>query len=349
MKKKFLFFISVFTFLIVFAVSASAAPSGYFSGTEAVVDERDSIYVVPQGYYLSGSFEYPFNYGAFPKYRTDSVSELVFDISNFSDSELTYFNLNFTNGTDTFYFSIGCNPTSSTFFVFSQDFQTVFGDFSYSSEEYFLAFNVLSLIETASEKISSFPFSSSNMPTFFSFSFGNCSVDDFYIYCVVPSGSSAGGSSSVSCTQTHITDTDGDGYDDSSYNAGATVGYDNGYEVGHDTGYDIGYEAGQLSLGSDENGDGYLDEPYNAGYDAGTKNSESYSVGFEDGKEWQHNYDLSTGAVSDFVTDVGGSIISAFLYTGSNIQILGISLLSILGIIVVGIFAFWVYRKVKGN
>ena len=347
MKKKFLFFISVFTFLFVFGVSASAAPSGYFSGSVAVVDEIDSIYVVPQGYYLSGSLEYPVNYGVSPKFRVDSVSELVFDVSNFSSSSISYLKLEFTNGTDTFRFSVGCSAPSS-FFVLSENYEFPFAEYKFSSDEKFFAFNLLSLIEASSENISSFPFSSENLPTFFSVSLGNSSANEYYVYCVIPSVS-FGDSSGGSCTQTHITDTDGDGYDDSSYNAGATVGYNNGYDAGHDTGYDIGYEAGQLSLGSDENGDGYLDEPYNAGYDAGTKDSESYSVGFEDGKDWQHNYDLSTGAVSDFVTDVGGSIISAFLYTGSNIQILGISLLSILGIIVVGIFAFWVFRKVKGN
>ena len=350
MRKKLLFIFSVVAIMTVFAVSVSAAPSDYFSGTESIVEQRSGIYTVPKGYYLSGSFEYPLNHGVSPKYRTDSVSELVFDVSNFSASSMSYLKLEFTNGADTFYFNVGCNPASSAFFVISQDFIEVFSEVTYSSDDIFLAFNVMSLIESASEKISSFPFSVDNLPTFFSISLYKASADDFYAYCVVPAASLVGDSSeSVSCTQTHITDTDGDGYDDLSYNAGATVGYDNGYEAGHDVGYDIGYEAGQLSLGEDEDGDGYLDEPYNAGYDAGTKNSEAYNVGFEDGKDWQHNYDLSTGAVSDFVTDVGGSIISAFLYTGSNIQILGISLLSIIGIIVVGIFAFWVFRKVKGN
>lgn len=253
-------------------------------------------------------------------------------------------------------------------------------------------------------------------------------------------GSSSGGSGST-CTRPHITDSNGDGYDDSSYNAGVqfgkntygkvdsngdgyddpsyTAGYNAGLSAGggsssgnactvnhewlgddniaidagevdgivkngvctcwlkgyvnglrsirdygtlpkivtdhvpniSDTGFKKGYDTGLLKAveiyGTDENGDGYIDASYNAGYTAGASSSDGYSTGFEAGKAWQLNYDESSGAVSDFFSDVGGTIISSFLYVGSNIKILGITLLSLIGIIVLGAVVFFIWGKVK--
>lgn len=255
-------------------------------------------------------------------------------------------------------------------------------------------------------------------------------------------GSSSGGSGST-CTRPHITDSNGDGYDDSSYNAGVqagkntygkvdangdgyddpsyTAGYNAGLSAGGgsssgnactinhawigddniaidagevdgivkngvctcwlkgyvngirsirdygtlpkivtdhvpdiaDTGFKKGYDTGLLKAveiyGTDENGDGYIDASYNAGYTAGASSSTLYNEGFDAGKKWQKNNDESTGAVSDFVTDVGGTVVSSFLYFGKNVEFLGISLLSLLGVLVVGFVVFWIFRKVKGG
>ena len=118
-----------------------------------------------------------------------------------------------------------------------------------------------------------------------------------------------------------------------------------------DTGFKKGYDTGLLKAveiyGTDENGDGYIDASYNAGYTAGASSSTLYNEGFDAGKAWQLNYDESSGAVSDFFSDVGGTIISSFLYVGSNIKILGITLLSLIGIIVLGAVVFFVWGKVK--
>lgn len=119
-----------------------------------------------------------------------------------------------------------------------------------------------------------------------------------------------------------------------------------------DTGFKKGYDTGLLRAveiyGTDDDGDGYIDASYNAGYTAGASSADGYSTGFEAGKSWQKNYDESSGAVSDFVTDVGGTIISSFLYVGSNIKILGITLLSLIGMIVLGAVVFFIWGKVKG-
>lgn len=120
-----------------------------------------------------------------------------------------------------------------------------------------------------------------------------------------------------------------------------------------DTGFKKGYDTGLLKAveiyGTDENGDGYLDASYNAGYTAGASSSTLYNEGFDAGKKWQKNNDESTGAVSDFVTDVGGTVVSSFLYFGKNVEFLGISLLSLLGVLVVGFVVFFIFRKVKGG
>ena len=120
-----------------------------------------------------------------------------------------------------------------------------------------------------------------------------------------------------------------------------------------DTGFKKGYDTGLLKAveiyGTDENGDGYIDASYNAGYTAGASSSTLYNEGFEAGKKWQKNNDESTGAVSDFVTDVGGTVVSSFLYFGKNVEFLGISLLSLLGVLVVGFVVFFIFRKVKGG
>lgn len=120
-----------------------------------------------------------------------------------------------------------------------------------------------------------------------------------------------------------------------------------------DTGFKKGYDTGLLKAveiyGTDENGDGYIDASYNAGYTAGASSSTLYNEGFDAGKKWQKNNDESTGAVSDFVTDVGGTVVSSFLYFGKNVEFLGISLLSLLGVIVVGFVVFFIFRKVKGG
>lgn len=120
-----------------------------------------------------------------------------------------------------------------------------------------------------------------------------------------------------------------------------------------DTGFKKGYDTGLLKAveiyGTDENGDGYIDASYNAGYTAGASSSTLYNEGFDAGKKWQKNNDESTGAVSDFVTDVGGTVVSSFLYFGKNVEFLGISLLSLLGVLVVGFVVFFIFRKVKGG
>lgn len=281
-------------------------------------------------------------------------------------------------------------------------------------------------------------FSSSNPCYSFSLTCSDdtCSCESYVSLSV----SSSGGSGST-CTRPHITDSNGDGYDDSSYNAGVqfgkntygkvdangdgyddpsyTAGYNAGLSAGGgsssvsactinhawigddniaidagevdgivkngvctcwlkgyvngirsirdygtlpkivtdhvpdiaDTGFKKGYDTGLLKAveiyGTDENGDGYIDASYNAGYTAGASSSDGYSTGFEAGKAWQLNYDESSGAVSDFFSDVGGTIISSFLYVGSNIKILGITLLSLIGIIVLGAVVFFVWGKVK--
>ena len=216
-------------------------------------------------------------------------------------------------------------------------------------------------------------------------------------------GSSSGGSGST-CTRPHITDSNGDGYDDSSYNAGVQFGkntygkvdsngdgyddpsYTAGYNAGlsavggsssggsssefvdidfdgyddrsYNAGFDSGVELGKQLYGiKDNNNDTYDDDSYNAGYnsgynlgfDEGSASSDGYNVGFEAGKKWQKNNDESTGAVSDFVTDVGGTVVSSFLYFGKNVEFLGISLLSLLGVLVVGFVVFFIFRKVKGG
>lgn len=214
---------------------------------------------------------------------------------------------------------------------------------------------------------------------------------------------SSGGSGST-CTRPHITDSNGDGYDDSSYNAGVqfgkntygkvdangdgyddpsyTAGYNAGLSAGggsssggsssefvdidfdgyddrsYNAGFDSGVELGKQLYGiKDNNNDTYDDDSYNAGYnsgynlgfDEGAASSDGYNVGFEAGKKWQKNNDESTGAVSDFVTDVGGTVVSSFLYFGKNVEFLGISLLSLLGVLVVGFVVFFIFRKVKGG
>ena len=217
-------------------------------------------------------------------------------------------------------------------------------------------------------------------------------------------GSSSGGSGST-CTRPHITDSNGDGYDDSSYNAGVqagkntygkvdangdgyddasyTAGYNAGLSAGggsssggssssefvdidfdgyddrsYNAGFDSGVELGKQLYGiKDNNNDTYDDDSYNAGYnsgynlgfDEGAASSDGYNAGFEAGKKWQKNNDESTGAVSDFVTDVGGTVVSSFLYFGKNVEFLGISLLSLLGVLVVGFVVFFIFRKVKGG
>jgi hypothetical protein len=244
-------------------------------------------------------------------------------------------------------------------------------------------------------------FSSSNPCYSFSLT---CSDDTCSCESYVSLSLNSSGGSGSTCTRPHITDSNGDGYDDSSYNAGVqfgkntygkvdangdgyddpsyTAGYNAGLSAGggsssggsssefvdidfdgyddrsYNAGFDSGVELGKQLYGiKDNNNDTYDDDSYNAGYnsgynlgfDEGAASSDGYNVGFEAGKKWQKNNDESTGAVSDFVTDVGGTVVSSFLYFGKNVEFLGISLLSLLGVLVVGFVVFFIFRKVKGG
>lgn len=243
-------------------------------------------------------------------------------------------------------------------------------------------------------------FSSSNPCYSFSLT---CSDDTCSCESYVSLSLNSSGGSGSTCTQPHITDSNGDGYDDSSYNSGVqfgkntygkvdsnndgyddssyTAGYNAGLSAGggssggsssefvdldfdgyddnsYNAGFDSGVQLGKDMYGiKDNNNDTYDDDSYNAGYnsgynlgfDEGSASSDGYNVGFEAGKKWQKNNDESTGAVSDFVTDVGGTVVSSFLYFGKNVEFLGISLLSLLGVLVVGFVVFFIFRKVKGG
>ena len=87
------------------------------------------------------------------------------------------------------------------------------------------------------------------------------------------------------------TDTNSDGYDDTSYDAGYVEGYTAGYAVG----YDEGYAQALVDIGwTDANDDGYDDESYQAGLMDQSAFALGYNKGYTDG--YMEAEDMATGA-----------------------------------------------------
>ena len=87
------------------------------------------------------------------------------------------------------------------------------------------------------------------------------------------------------------TDTNSDGYDDTSFGAGYVEGYTAGYAVG----YDEGYAQALVDIGwTDANDDGYDDESYQAGLMDQSAFALGYNKGYTDG--YMEAEDMATGA-----------------------------------------------------
>ena len=86
------------------------------------------------------------------------------------------------------------------------------------------------------------------------------------------------------------TDTNSDGYDDTSFGAG----YMEGYTAGYSEGYDDGYAQALVDIGwTDENDDGWDDESYEAGLMDQTAFTLGYNKGYTDG--YIKGTDMETG------------------------------------------------------
>ncbi len=120
------------------------------------------------------------------------------------------------------------------------------------------------------------------------------------------------------CLTSHVTDTNNDGYDDSSYTAG----------------YNAGGGACSLIHVVDNDNDTYDDASFTAGKQAGIT--------------YQKNVTTDSG-VADFVTKILGAFTGSALYVGSNISIGGITLLTIVGIIAIGGAVIIVLKVLKGG
>ena len=345
MKKKIvavLFAALIFCIGFAFPVSAATITENlYFSGSNVVEldgSTADGSFVsYPLETYIQNSYEIPFfsyaagTVGKSQKYIYKNVTDLILDYRDYSSGDLT-FSITFYNESEVITtldidIIINDNNTSNraddTYSIgmlrgydnFGEGYQTIT-----PNAKPYIAFSLAALLVKS--------YSTSVIPTHFSLMFytKDCEAD-FLIYGVTSDL-------------------------DKQYNAIWQEGYDKGYTDGKDqgflNGYNKGYNNGKDVGISSINTSAIRQEGYNQGFAEGAKTQSAYELGFDAGKEWQHNMDLSTGEVSDFITTLGGSLISSFLYVGSNIEIMGFSLLTLLGFVVLGL-VIYLALKLKGS
>lgn len=122
------------------------------------------------------------------------------------------------------------------------------------------------------------------------------------------------------CLETHVVDADNDGYDDSAFSAGYTAGGVSG--------------VCSLIHVVDNDNDTYDDVSFTAGKQAGIN--------------YQKNRSSDSG-VADFVTKILGAFTGSALYVGSNISVAGVTLLTIVGLLVIGVVVILLIKFLKGR
>lgn len=345
--KKIIYVCCVATLIIcTFCLSAFAAvptnENPYFYGSNVMslgnstIDGSYSSY--PVGVYIDGSFDMPFKGvsggmgGETREYKYSSVTDLIIDYTNYRQGTFRFYiefydenGIVFTTRVET---QIDDNGTGTA----ADDVYQIaaFNGNDNIDQEYkkivpiaqpYIAFNLGALIHRsnyAGEDLTHFKVS---------FVQSECYAD-FRIYGVM---------ANYDVTYQGI------------YNKGYNSGYVNGEQNGYSSGYTKGHSVGKQEGISSVDKDAVYNEGWEQGFTDGVMTNDAYDVGFEDGKEWQHNYDLSTGEVTNFLYTAGGALISFFLYLGNNINVMGFSLLSIIGIVVVGALVYIGIRLAKGN
>lgn len=335
-----LILVCTFCFSVFADVTVNENP--YFSGTyiqkigSATLDGSYSSY--PLGVYIDGSVDMPFHGvngttgGETQLYNYSSISDLIIDYTNYRQGLIRFTIEFYQDDTLLTSFDIRTNLNDNNTGAATDDFYEIaaFSGNDNLDTEYkkivplaqpYIAFNLGALL------FKSYDYSLN--PTHFKVSFlqSDCEAD-FRIYGVI----------------NNYDETFYDIYD-KGYNDGYVNGEQNGYSSGYTKGHSVGKEDGIASVDKDA----VYNEGWEQGFTDGVMTDDAYDVGFEDGKEWQHNYDMSVGEVSNFFYDIGGIVMSAFLYVGNNIHFMGISLLAILGIIVIGLFAYFGVKCLKGN
>lgn len=290
----------------------------------------------PIGVFINGSFDMPFigynTHGETNKYMYNSVSDLIIDYRDYRNGTIQFY-IDFYNEdsflyTTTIRTEINDNGTGTAADDFYQiaafngndNIDGVFTKIVPVAQPY-IAFNLGALHHRSNY--------SHTAPTHFKVQFiqSECYAD-FRIYGVM---------NNVNTSYEYI------------YNNGYGNGYYEGENDGYNSGYTDGFNVGKENGINSVDKDAIYNEGWEQGFSDGVQTDAAYDVGFEAGKKWQHNYDLSTGEVTNFLYTAGGALISFFLYLGNNINVMGFSLLSIIGIVVVGALVYIGIRLAKGN
>jgi hypothetical protein len=119
------------------------------------------------------------------------------------------------------------------------------------------------------------------------------------------------------------------------------AGYNDGYDTGIDSGYQYGYDAGPIQGYQDglNSGQNALDtDTYNQAYDSG------YNTGYNEGVDYATDNNISILSV---ISLFFGVILSLFTWI-AEIQILNISIATIIGSLAVGLVLIWVLKLIRG-
>jgi hypothetical protein len=119
------------------------------------------------------------------------------------------------------------------------------------------------------------------------------------------------------------------------------AGYNDGYDTGIDSGYEYGYDAGQIQGYQDglNSGQNTLNtDTYNQAYDSG------YNTGYNEGVDYATDNNISILSV---ISLFFGVILSLFTWI-AEIQILNISIATIIGSLAVGLVLIWVLKLIRG-